>query len=145
MRGRSGAFLLIYAARLIEAVYVLHAFQKKANKPPAFDMELARTILAIGRGSTMRSKTVSHVWSAIKPTPQAAAEMRARSTLMIALRTHIERRHWTQAEAAKRLGVAQPRISNLMRGKTTLFSLGTLVSMANVARLVIEVKVRKAA
>lgn len=93
----------------------------------------------------MRSKTVSDVWSAIEPTPQAAAEMRARSTLMIALRNHIERRRWTQAEAAKRLGVSQPRVSNLMRGKITLFSLGTLVSMATAAGLVIEVKVRRAA
>ncbi len=71
--------------------------------------------------------------------------MRARSTLMIALRNHIEKRRWTQAEAAKRLSVSKPRISNLMRGKITLFSLGTLVSMASAAGLVIEVKVRRAA
>jgi len=64
---------------------------------------------------------------------------------MIALRNQIEKRRWTQAEAAKRLSVSQPRISNLMRGKITLFSLGTLVSMASAAGLVIEVKVRKAA
>ena len=37
-----GAFRVIYVARFAEAVYVLHAFQKKANKTPKTDIELAR-------------------------------------------------------------------------------------------------------
>ena len=37
-----GAFRVIYVARFAEAVYVLHAFQKKANKTPKLDIELAR-------------------------------------------------------------------------------------------------------
>lgn len=37
-----GAFRVIYLARFAEAVYVLHAFQKKANKTPKPDIELAR-------------------------------------------------------------------------------------------------------
>ena len=37
-----GAFRVIYVARFAEAVYVLHAFQKKANKTPKPDIELAR-------------------------------------------------------------------------------------------------------
>jgi phage-related protein len=43
VRGQSGAFRVIYVARLAEAIYVLHAFQKKANKTPALALELART------------------------------------------------------------------------------------------------------
>jgi predicted XRE-type DNA-binding protein len=41
-------------------------------------------------------------------------EMRA--DLMAALREHIQKRGWTQSEAAKELGVTQPRISALMKG-----------------------------
>jgi phage-related protein len=37
-----GAFRVIYVARFSEAVYVLHAFQKKASKTPKPDIELAR-------------------------------------------------------------------------------------------------------
>lgn len=37
-----GAFRVIYVARFTEAVYVLHAFQKKARQTPAPDLELAR-------------------------------------------------------------------------------------------------------
>lgn len=37
-----GAFRVIYVARFSEAVYVLHAFQKKAEKTPKPDIDLAR-------------------------------------------------------------------------------------------------------
>ena len=37
-----GAFRVIYIARFAEAIYVLHAFQKKARKTPKSDIELAR-------------------------------------------------------------------------------------------------------
>ena len=38
-----GAFRVFYVARFAEAVYVLHAFQKKAQKTPKPDIELARS------------------------------------------------------------------------------------------------------
>ena len=37
-----GAFRLLYVAKFAEAIYVLHAFQKKSHKTPALDIELAR-------------------------------------------------------------------------------------------------------
>lgn len=37
-----GAFRLIYMAKFAEAVYVLHAFQKKSRKTARNDIELAR-------------------------------------------------------------------------------------------------------
>ncbi len=42
VREDSGAFRVIYVAKFAEAVYVLHAFQKKAQKTPKQDIELAR-------------------------------------------------------------------------------------------------------
>lgn len=38
-----GAFRVIYVAKFAEAVYVLHAFQKKARKTPKAEVKLART------------------------------------------------------------------------------------------------------
>jgi phage-related protein len=38
-----GAFRLIYVAKFSEAIYVLHAFQKKTQKTGKADVELART------------------------------------------------------------------------------------------------------
>ena len=37
-----GAFRVIYAAKFQEAIYVLHAFQKKSSKTARRDVELAR-------------------------------------------------------------------------------------------------------
>ena len=39
----SGAFRVIYAARLGDAVYVLHAFQKKTQVTAKHDIELANS------------------------------------------------------------------------------------------------------
>jgi predicted XRE-type DNA-binding protein len=75
-------------------------------------------------------KSFASVWDAIEDTPAEAENMKLRSTLMMALEQHIEDRGWTQVEAARVLGVSQPRISDLMRGKISLFSLDTLISMA---------------
>ena len=38
-----GAYRIIYLAKFAEAIYVLHAFQKKAQKTPTPDIDLART------------------------------------------------------------------------------------------------------
>lgn len=40
--GDGGAFRVIYLAKFTEAVYVLHAFQKKARKTAKADIDLAR-------------------------------------------------------------------------------------------------------
>lgn len=37
-----GAFRLIYMAKFVEAIYVLHAFQKKSRKTARADIDLAR-------------------------------------------------------------------------------------------------------
>jgi predicted XRE-type DNA-binding protein len=81
----------------------------------------------------MKTRRFSSVWEAIEDTPQAAASMRARSSLMMALNSHIEKYGLTQAQAADLLGVTQPRISDLMRGKINLFSLDMLLNMATSA------------
>ncbi len=39
-------------------------------------------------------------------------------------------KEWTQAESAKRCGVTQPRINDLLRGRVSRFSLDALVNIA---------------
>ena len=51
----------------------------------------------------------------------------------------------TQAQAAKRLGVSQPRVNDLLRGKIDKFSLDALVIMLNKAGMHVEMRVKKAA
>lgn len=87
------------------------------------------------------NKRFASVWDAIEDTPQEAASMRARSTLMKNLAEVIRNQDMTQAQAASLFGVTQPRISDLMRGKVNLFSLDTLIDMAATAGMGPTVKV----
>jgi predicted XRE-type DNA-binding protein len=56
-----------------------------------------------------------------------AASRLLRSEFMLAVRDVIAERGWTQQEAAKQLGVHQPRISDLFQGRVSKFSLETLI------------------
>ncbi|QDZ10853.1 helix-turn-helix domain-containing protein [Devosia ginsengisoli] len=93
----------------------------------------------------MSDQTFSSVWDAIEATPAEAENMKLRSALMMALERHIRAQAWTQAEAARRLGVTQPRVSDLLRGKIELFSLDMLVSLVGAAGLHVELRVLNAA
>lgn len=93
----------------------------------------------------MSKQRFTSVWDAVEDTPELAENMKLRSVLMMALKAHIERTGISQAEAAEALGVTQPRISDLVRGKINLFGLDALVNMATAAGLHIEMKVREAA
>ena len=70
--------------------------------------------------------------------PDEAEHLRIRSDLLIQLQKIISSRRLKQAEAAKLLGVTQPRVSDLMRGRIDLFSVDTLIDM--LARLGIRVR-----
>jgi len=45
VRDEAGAYRVLYIATFAEAVYVLHAFQKKTQKTAKLDLDLARTRL----------------------------------------------------------------------------------------------------
>ena len=72
-----------------------------------------------------------------------ARNLRLRSELMTALRKFIEHEGLTQACAAKRLKVSQPRISDLTRGKISRFSLDTLVNMVTDAGMDVDVRIKQ--
>lgn len=90
----------------------------------------------------MSKRRFENVWDAIEDSPGEAASMKARAELMNAIIELIRKQGLTQAEAAKRLGVTQPRISDLMRGKIDLFSLDTLFDMLALAGRRVEIKVK---
>ena len=90
----------------------------------------------------MSNERFDSVWDAIEDTPEEAANMKLRSALMLALKEHIARAGLSQSQAAKLFGVTQPRISDLMRGKISLFGLDSLVNMAAAAGFYIEMRMR---
>lgn len=74
-------------------------------------------------------------------TPSENEGMKLRLVLMSALSDYIVRANLSQSQAAKVLGVTQPRISDLTRGKADVFGLDTLVNMACTAGLRVELQV----
>ena len=74
-----------------------------------------------------------------------AAHLLIRSDLMIQLTNLIDDRGLTQKQAAEALGVTQPRISNLVRGRIDLFSIDTLVEMLTHLGVAVTLKTRRRA
>lgn len=89
----------------------------------------------------MGNATFASSWDAVEDTPVAAENMKLRSSLMMALKGHLERAGLNQAPAARQFGVTQPRVSDLVRGKISLFGLEALVNMAAAAGLHVELRV----
>ena len=77
--------------------------------------------------------------------PEEAANLKLRAMLMVELEKYIQEKGLTQKTAAARLGVTQPRISDLMRGKIELFSVDTLITMLTHTGLKVDVRVRRSA
>jgi predicted XRE-type DNA-binding protein len=73
--------------------------------------------------------------------PAEAQVMALRAALMLRLSREFETRGWTQAEAAKHLGVTQPRVSKLNSGAWQDFSLDMLLTLAGRAGLRAELRV----
>jgi len=72
---------------------------------------------------------------------EEAENLKIRTGLMIRLSQLIESRGLTQAQAAELLGVTQPRISDLVRGKIDRFSIDTLVAMLGQAGVRVQILV----
>jgi predicted XRE-type DNA-binding protein len=78
-----------------------------------------------------KQKVFANVWDAIESSPQEAANLELRYQLMERISGIVKREGWTQAEAANRCGVTQPRINDLLRGRISRFSLDALVNVAS--------------
>ena len=84
-----------------------------------------------------RKKGRSNVFLDLGFDPAEAAVLEMRANLMSDLRLYIEKEGLTQIEAAKRLGIAQSRVSDLVRGKWDKFSLEMLITLeARIGRTV---------
>jgi predicted XRE-type DNA-binding protein len=77
-----------------------------------------------------KAESYTSVWDAIADTPGQAANLRARAELMRQIAAFVKRKGWTQVAAAKRCGVTQPRINDLLRGRVSRFSLDALVNIS---------------
>ena len=92
-----------------------------------------------------KPKGYANVWDALEDDPVERASLTLRSDLMIVLEETVERWKVTQKEAASRLGITQPRLSDLLKGKISKFSVDALVDLATRAGLSVTIKIKKQA
>ena len=87
---------------------------------------------AMKQNPALESVTVSsgNVFTDLGFDPGQAAVMGLRADLMGRLRLLVAEKGWTQAQAAEQFGIAQSRVSDLIRGKWERFSLDMLITLA---------------
>jgi predicted XRE-type DNA-binding protein len=93
------------------------------------------------KDNSMEIQEFANVWDALTDNPAESLNMTLRSNLMIALQQKIRGWKITQAEAARRLGVTQPRLNDLLRSKIDKFSLDTLVALAGEAGMSVRMDI----
>jgi predicted XRE-type DNA-binding protein len=93
----------------------------------------------------MKARTFANVWEALEDNPEDAANMTMRSDVITIINETVRGWNTTQARAARRLGITQPRLNDLLHGKINKFSLDTLLTLATRAGLKVKIDVRAAA
>ncbi len=89
-------------------------------------------------------KIHDNVWDALASSPAEAENLKLRAKLMHEIAAIIRAKGWTQAEAARRCRVSQPRINDLLRGRISRFSLDALVNLATALDRRVQMQVRVA-
>ena len=83
----------------------------------------------------MIRKAYTSIWDAIMDTPAESAKMKARSEMLMAIKATVAGWSMTQTAAAQKLGVTQPRLNDLLRGRISKFSTDTLFELSAAAGL----------
>lgn len=87
-----------------------------------------------------QNKIRNNVFEDLGFDPAEAANLKIRSDLMLEIRRYIEKNSLTQKKAAELMGVDQPRISKLLKGKIELFTIDILIQMLERAGIHIVLK-----
>lgn len=91
------------------------------------------------------TETFKNVWDALEDDPAERESMKIKSCLMMDIETCIKKQGLTQKQAAQKMGVTQPRISDLVRGKVNRFTIDMLVNMLARLGMHVEVTLKDAA
>jgi predicted XRE-type DNA-binding protein len=90
-------------------------------------------------------ETFPTIWHALFDDPAEIASLQMRSEALGAIALKVKTWELTQAEAAKRLGISQPRLNDLLRGRISRFSLDALIKIATSAGMGVNLEFRDVA
>ncbi|MDZ7854575.1 MAG: XRE family transcriptional regulator, partial [Halomonas sp.] len=143
-------FRVFYVANRGDAVFALHCFQKKTQKTAKKDGSTWASSATRSCPEPGHHRATCQIM-AIEYYEQRVGRHRGHSRggaeHAPALRAHGEDRRpcpeWsiTQKEAARRLGITQPRLNDLLSGRINKFSLDALVNLTGPARFHLELEI----
>jgi predicted XRE-type DNA-binding protein len=147
--GEAGALGVVYTTRRADAGRAARVPEEVPGHIEAGHRHCEGTLRTTAERRLMRrartdtSGTFVSTWNAVTDTPEEAANLGLRAEMMEQTATIVKERAWTQDEAACRCGVTQPRIHDLLRGRTSRFSLDALVNNASALgrRVHVEIEV----
>lgn len=84
-----------------------------------------------GRSGVRHIPSTNNIFKDLGFDDEEAESLLLRTDLMIAIERVIRKNAWTQTQAARKLGVAQSRVSDLIRGRIEKFSVDMLMSWLN--------------
>ena len=87
-------------------------------------------------------KSSGNVFADLGFPPEEAANLTLRALIMMKLEDWYAASGFTQARAAKELGVTQPRLNDLLKRRIDKFSLDALVNMAARTGMRVEMRVK---
>jgi predicted XRE-type DNA-binding protein len=122
-----------------------HKRQPSTTSPLASSDTKRRNILADSNNQRQRTRVVhgsDNVFEDLGFDAEEAANLKVRADLILDLRRYIHERGWTQAEAATFFGETQPRISNLLKGEISRFSIDKLINLLAWAGLEVRVETK---
>ena len=90
-------------------------------------------------------ETFPTIWHALFDDPAEIASLQMRGEVLGAVALKVKGWGLTQADASKRLGISQPRLNDLLRGRISRFSLDALIKIATNAGIGVNLELRDAA
>lgn len=75
------------------------------------------------------TKEYTSVWNAIEKDTVKAANLKMRSELMMEVSDYVKRSGLTQSVAAEKLGITQPRLNDVLKGRIEKCTVDRLVNM----------------
>jgi len=126
--------------------------KKKLRRLPSGISQSAGSVSKQRKNATSKRKSKSASKSVVKGSSNVfedlgfdqaeAANLKIRADLMLDLRRHIQKSGWTQTQAAEFFGETQPRISNLLKGEISRFSVDKLIVMLARAGITVQVETK---
>lgn len=93
----------------------------------------------------MTIEEYASVWDAIEDDPVKSANLKIRSKLMMEVSNYVEQSGLTQVKAAEKLGVSQPRLNDVLKGKIEKCTVDRLVNMLSAVGFKVNLSVLQAA